>query len=172
MHYTPILQNADDNSYGPGTVPAMEFLLLPGAVAALNNEAGFTERDVRALCDVGASTKVAGQGSSGYIGYKGIGFKVSMGQSCLQLLLPRCAKPRHLPGLHKEFLRCCTCSVVPYDLQSVFKVTDMPQLHSAGYHIKFDLQQDPAQGYVLPSWIDAEERQQAGEPGQGLAQHG
>ena len=38
-----------------------------------NNEVGFTEANVRALCDVGGSTK--GSGGSGYIGQKGIGFK-------------------------------------------------------------------------------------------------
>jgi hypothetical protein len=52
-------------------VPALEFLLLPDAVAALNNESGLTAADVQALCDVGASTKLA----KAYIGYKGIGFK-------------------------------------------------------------------------------------------------
>ncbi len=36
------LQNADDNSYPPGVVPALEFLLLPDAVAAVNNETGFS----------------------------------------------------------------------------------------------------------------------------------
>ena len=38
-----------------------------------NNETGFRERHVRALCHVGASSK--GVGGSGYIGQKGIGFK-------------------------------------------------------------------------------------------------
>jgi hypothetical protein len=65
------LQNADDNRYAAGALPALEFLLLPEAVAALNNESGLTAADVRALCDVGASTKLA----KAYIGYKGIGFK-------------------------------------------------------------------------------------------------
>jgi hypothetical protein len=64
-------QNADDNRYAAGAVPALEFLLLPDAVAALNNESGLTAADVQALCDVGASTKLA----KAYIGYKGIGFK-------------------------------------------------------------------------------------------------
>eukprot|EP00775_Hariotina_reticulata_P003174 gene3174-3452_t len=109
-----LVQNADDNSYTPGVVPAVEFLLLPGAVVVINNETGLTAADVRALCDVGASTK-KGAAAGGCIGYKGLGFK------------------------------------------SVFKVTDAPQMHSRGYHIKFDLEADPALGYVLPSWVsDAE----------------
>lgn len=39
----------------------------------MNNEAGFTTANIRALCDVGNSTK-AGI-NTGYIGHKGIGFK-------------------------------------------------------------------------------------------------
>ena len=38
----------------------------------LNNKQGFAEKNMRALCDVGRSTKAA---VSGYIGEKGIGFK-------------------------------------------------------------------------------------------------
>jgi hypothetical protein len=64
-------QNADDNSYPAGTVPSLEFVLLPDAIAALNNEAGLTAADLHALCDIGASTKLA----KAHIGYKGIGFK-------------------------------------------------------------------------------------------------
>ena len=37
-----------------------------------NNEVGFTESNVLALCSMGESTKSA---ASGYIGNKGIGFK-------------------------------------------------------------------------------------------------
>lgn len=58
---------------------------------------------------------------------------------------------------------CCT-SLPP---QSVFKVCDAPELHSAGYHIKFDLQQDPALGYILPSWMNEEECIPAGDGGDG-----
>lgn len=38
-----------------------------------NNELGFREEDVRAVCNVSKSTK--GKGGAGYIGQKGIGFK-------------------------------------------------------------------------------------------------
>jgi HSP90 family molecular chaperone len=37
-----------------------------------NNESGFTESNIRALCDIGNSTKAS---TAGYIGQKGIGFK-------------------------------------------------------------------------------------------------
>lgn len=39
----------------------------------LNNEVGFSANNIRALCDVGNSTKMGH--NAGYIGKKGIGFK-------------------------------------------------------------------------------------------------
>ena len=69
-----LIQNADDNSYPASCdVPAVEFVLSPQGMLIKNNEIGFAEANVRALCDVGGSTK--GGGGSGFIGQKGIGFK-------------------------------------------------------------------------------------------------
>lgn len=67
------MQNADDNSYRVGAEPALLFVVQHGHIVVLNNEEGFTPTNIRALCDVGNSTK-AGT-STGYIGHKGIGFK-------------------------------------------------------------------------------------------------
>jgi hypothetical protein len=74
-----LLQNADDNKYGHGETPQLEFALLgekkDNVVAALevrNNETGFDEKSVRAVCAIGKSTKA---GRTGYTGHKGIGFK-------------------------------------------------------------------------------------------------
>jgi len=67
-----IQQNADDNAYAPGVAPALEFVLHADRIEVLNNERGFTEAHLRALCDVGRSTKAA---ATGFIGQKGIGFK-------------------------------------------------------------------------------------------------
>ena len=61
-----LVQNADDNSYPPGCSPTLEFILEPDTITVLNNESGFTEAHIRALCDVGKSTK--GQHRYGYIG--------------------------------------------------------------------------------------------------------
>ncbi len=47
--------------------------MTPFAVVVENNELGFKEEDVRALSNVGSSTKK--DRSLGYIGQKGIGFK-------------------------------------------------------------------------------------------------
>lgn len=118
-----LIQNADDNSYHKSllsdsseSVPALKFIIGTASVSVLNNEVGFSEKNVRAICDVGRSTKGAHQ--SGYIGQKGIGFK------------------------------------------SVFRVTDIPEIHSGGYHIKFDASSD-AIGFILPHWIEEEHRGRA-----------
>uniref|UniRef100_A0A3B1JM69 Wu:fj29h11 n=1 Tax=Astyanax mexicanus TaxID=7994 RepID=A0A3B1JM69_ASTMX len=70
-----LIQNADDNSYPQdGTEqPALAFVVQKDCITILNNECGFEEKNVRAICDVGKSTK--GKHICGYIGQKGIGFK-------------------------------------------------------------------------------------------------
>lgn len=77
-----LIQNADDNDYYPhilsdrdpnGEVPSLKFVIGSNAIVVLNNEVGFSEKNIRAICDVGKSTK--GAHRSGYIGQKGIGFK-------------------------------------------------------------------------------------------------
>lgn len=70
-----LIQNADDNSYlsNESIVPSLVFVLDSKVITVLNNEVGFSEKNIRAICDVGKSTK--GAHRSGYIGQKGIGFK-------------------------------------------------------------------------------------------------
>ncbi|XP_056326181.1 uncharacterized protein wu:fj29h11 isoform X1 [Danio aesculapii] len=69
-----LIQNADDNSYPDGgEQPALTFVVEKSCVTILNNECGFEEKNIRAVCDVGRSTK--GKHKYGYIGQKGIGFK-------------------------------------------------------------------------------------------------
>ncbi|KAK3417003.1 hypothetical protein EUGRSUZ_H02759 [Eucalyptus grandis] len=102
-----LVQNADDNTYLENVEPALIFILQKSGIIILNNERGFSAQDIRALCDVGNSTK---KGSAGYIGKKGIGFK------------------------------------------SVFRVTDAPEIHSNGFHIKFDISEGQI-GFVLPTVI-------------------
>ncbi|XP_053402751.1 uncharacterized protein LOC123550539 [Mercenaria mercenaria] len=115
-----LVQNADDNSYHDSLLnnttdecPSVKFVIEHDGIYVLNNELGFTEKDIRALCDVGRSTK--GKHKFGYIGQKGIGFK------------------------------------------SVFRITDAPEVHSNGYHIRFDVNSGPM-GYILPHWVAEEER--------------
>ncbi|MFP3743056.1 DUF3883 domain-containing protein [Achromobacter sp. SIMBA_011] len=104
-----LVQNADDNEYAEGVAPTLAFRLTPEELVAFNNELGFLEKNVRALCSAGESSK---KNKIGYIGEKGIGFK------------------------------------------SVFKVTDSPEIHSNGYHFKFDITNpEDSLGYVVPHWV-------------------
>ncbi|KAK7400095.1 hypothetical protein VNO78_11295 [Psophocarpus tetragonolobus] len=103
-----LVQNADDNNYPDNVEPTLTFILRDSGIAVLNNEQGFLAENMRALCDVGNSTK---KGSiAGYIGKKGIGFK------------------------------------------SVFRVTDAPEIHSNGFHVKFDISEGQI-GFVLPTVV-------------------
>ncbi|XP_029953318.1 protein NO VEIN isoform X2 [Salarias fasciatus] len=108
-----LIQNADDNGYPSeaGVIPALAFVVEKDCITVLNNETGFQEKNIRAICDVGRSTK--GKHKYGYIGQKGIGFK------------------------------------------SVFKVTDCPEIHSNGFHLRFDKTCGPM-GYILPHWSEDE----------------
>ncbi|KAL0392595.1 UNVERIFIED_CONTAM: protein NO VEIN, partial [Sesamum radiatum] len=98
------VQNADDNIYPGDVEPTLIFILHEKGIVVLNNEQGFSANNIRALCDVGNSTKKGHK--AGYIGKKGIGFK------------------------------------------SVFRVTDAPEIHSNGFHIKFDITEGQI-GFVL-----------------------
>lgn len=65
-----LIQNADDNSYpdnlGDEDCPSVQFIMRPEGVVVLNNETGFADKNIWALCDVGRSTK--GKHKAGYIG--------------------------------------------------------------------------------------------------------
>lgn len=71
-----LLQNAEDNHYTrareQGYEPYISFQVYDDRIIIDCNEDGFKEENVRAICDVGKSSKV---GAQGYIGAKGIGFK-------------------------------------------------------------------------------------------------
>ena len=47
--------------------------------------------------------------------------------------------------------------------KSVFRVTDCPEIHSNGYHLKFDASTGP-NGYILPQWIDDQEEEMIYRP--------
>ncbi|XP_062109173.1 protein NO VEIN [Humulus lupulus] len=103
-----LVQNADDNIYPENVEPTLTFILQDSGIIVLNNERGFSAQNIRALCDVGSSTKKGS--NAGYIGQKGIGFK------------------------------------------SVFRITDAPEIHSNGFHVKFDISEGQI-GFVLPTSI-------------------
>ncbi|ESO85046.1 hypothetical protein LOTGIDRAFT_131097, partial [Lottia gigantea] len=73
-----LIQNADDNTYSTDVVkssngPSVMFKIDDNGITLFNNELGFKEVEIKAICDVGRSTK--GKHKYGYIGQKGIGFK-------------------------------------------------------------------------------------------------
>lgn len=106
-----LVQNADDNHYADGITPHLTLQVTPSRLTVVNNEEGFKEANVKAICSVGASSK--SKQKSGYIGEKGIGFK------------------------------------------SVFTVSDAPEIHSNGFHFKFDRTvEDNLLGYVVPHWCE------------------
>jgi len=106
-----LVQNADDNVYPKGAVPELTLDVKPDRLVLSNNEVGFNEDNISAICKVGASSKA--KNKQHHIGEKGIGFK------------------------------------------SVFSVSDAPEIHSNGYHFRFD-RTDPKNllGYVIPTWCD------------------
>lgn len=71
--FRELLQNADDNLYAKGVVPTLELTASPTSIVLANNETGFEEKHVRALCNAAKSTKK--DRKEGATGEKGIGFK-------------------------------------------------------------------------------------------------
>ncbi|KAK8587501.1 hypothetical protein V6N12_021989 [Hibiscus sabdariffa] len=78
-----LIQNAEDNEYLGGVDPSLEFVITsrditatgaPATLLILNNEKGFSPKNIDSICSVGRSTK-KGNRRRGYIGEKGIGFK-------------------------------------------------------------------------------------------------
>ena len=75
-----LIQNAEDNNYPDQSAARLRFEVclidIEGqnetALIVHNNEIGFNDKNVRAICQVGQSTK---KKMDGYIGEKGIGFK-------------------------------------------------------------------------------------------------
>lgn len=109
-----LVQNADDNKYHVDVKPRLEISVTESCLVLTNNEVGFEEKNVRAICQTGSSSK---REKKGYIGEKGIGFK------------------------------------------SVFTISEMPEIHSNGYHFKFD-RTDPENllGYVVPIWCEQDNK--------------
>src|SRR5436190_23758561 len=60
-----LVQNADDNHYAPDVTPHLTLEVTPSRLVVVNNEVGFAEANVKAICSVGASSK--SKQRSGYI---------------------------------------------------------------------------------------------------------
>lgn len=70
-----LVQNADDNTYDDELMqadseekPSVAFIVDKDRVTVLNNEHGFEDINIKAICDIGKSTK--GKHRKGYIGKK------------------------------------------------------------------------------------------------------
>ena len=145
-----LVQNADDNSYpdemcedGDYVQPAVVFVVTKSCVTVLNNETGFQEGHVRALCDVGRSTK--GKHMKGYIGMYTCSLWLTSAVPDMRLYLGQ-------KGI---------------GFKSVFRVTNVPEVHSSSYHIRFNSNSGPL-GYILPHWIPPHDRQTYDEELEGI----
>lgn len=67
-----LIQNAEDNDYDEHVRPTVRLVIQEDKLILQNNERGFNDENVIALCGIGGSSK---QKKMGYIGEKGIGFK-------------------------------------------------------------------------------------------------
>ena len=85
VDYQKKKRNANDNIYLENVEPTLTFILQDFGIIVLNNEQGFSAQNIKALCDVGNSTKKGS--NAGYIGKKGIGFKSVFRRKLLSLSL-------------------------------------------------------------------------------------
>ncbi|KAH8981074.1 hypothetical protein EDB92DRAFT_1805391 [Lactarius akahatsu] len=69
------IQNADDNTYADDVTPSLNLRIEDSLVVFECNERGFLADNVKAICDIGQSTKTRENATRGFIGEKGIGFK-------------------------------------------------------------------------------------------------
>jgi hypothetical protein len=52
-----MIQNSDDNQYYSEQIPQIEFKITDESLIVVNNESGFLEENVWALCSIGRSSK-------------------------------------------------------------------------------------------------------------------
>lgn len=90
-----LIQNADDNHYHPGCTPTLRMVAAQTKLLFVNNEVGFREKDIFALCSIGASTKKASD--AGYIGNKVRTWIKLLAGKHLACLLPAADAPLRSP---------------------------------------------------------------------------
>jgi hypothetical protein len=62
------IQNADDNTYADDVTPSLKLRIEDSLVVFECNELGFSADNVKAICDIGASTKTHENSTRGFIG--------------------------------------------------------------------------------------------------------
>lgn len=63
------VQNAEDNSYHPDVTPTLSLRIEDYSMGISCNERGFDESNVRAICNIGTSTKKHLQGFIGMLSF-------------------------------------------------------------------------------------------------------
>lgn len=63
------VQNAEDNSYHPDVTPTLSLRIDDYSMRISCNERGFDESNVRAICNIGTSTKKHLQGFIGMLSF-------------------------------------------------------------------------------------------------------
>ncbi|THG08458.1 hypothetical protein TEA_011147 [Camellia sinensis var. sinensis] len=153
-------ENAEDNEYGEGVNPSLEFVLTSrditatGASATLlvfNNERGFSPKNVESICSIGRSTK-KGHRKRGYIGEKGVtrgSYNVSNNSVIWSKVLKGFTRAR-------LDARLASPRGSGIGFKSVFLITAQPYIFSNSYQIRFNEQPCPQckVGYIVPEWVD------------------
>jgi hypothetical protein len=62
------IQNADDNTYADSVTPSLNLRIEDSLVVFECNELGFSAENIKAICDIGASTKTHEHSTRGFIG--------------------------------------------------------------------------------------------------------
>ncbi|KXZ52866.1 hypothetical protein GPECTOR_8g248 [Gonium pectorale] len=154
-----LVQNADDCRYPPelasfGEEPTLALRLGPTGLALGCNEIGFSEADVRALCDVGASSKAAKP-------HPPVPSPEATAQPPPKAGIAASATPRDAVPPQQERQQTGEKGI---GFKSVFAISDAPAIHSNGFSFGFDAQDPSGLGYVLPQHKSLQTAQ-AGEPG-------
>ena len=143
-----LIQNADDNIYpdkepasSKDLIPSVLFLIEPDTISVYNNETGFSDKQVKAVCDVGSSTKP--KENPGFIG------------RCISLYSTYQIFLIHFRGVSNVDIHFLGQKGIGF--KSVFRITDRPEIHSNNYHWCFDINSGPM-GYILPHWIPQDHR--------------
>jgi len=138
-----LIQNADDNTYGPSVPPVFRLKVTADQHAILtdNNEVGFSARNVESLCSIGGSTKTD---AAHYIGRKGIGFK-----SVFKVRAATCVARKR-----RALRLLCSAFRATLTRDRRCQVTDEPHIFSGGFWFRFDARRPL--GYIVPDWLPPE----------------
>lgn len=152
--------------YPDGATPSLALWIGAEGVAAASNELGFSERDVRALCDVGASTKEDGKrsatASSGTATAAASASAAAVTAAATVSAADITATRGGISGssMYNTGSREST-GEKGIGFKSVFSISDRPHVCSNGFSFAFDANDPSGLGYVLPHWDERSTAQAA-----------